>query len=163
GTGILGVWNRSAGTLAMAAATLSALSGGRFILGLGASTPQLTEGLHDVPFTTPVAQMRRIVTQVRALLRGERIPLERVTTARPCHARPRSQPTGPPGPRRPHHPRPAGGRLRPSGRRARRRLAAVPLPTLASHGGPHAACRGCRAPPGRDGRADRDAVRPDGR
>src|SRR5205823_852276 len=51
GTGILGVWNRSAGTL-----------------GLGASTPQLTEGLHDVSFTAPVAQLRRIVTQVRALL-----------------------------------------------------------------------------------------------
>src|SRR5213596_1699845 len=65
GTGILGVWNRSAGTL-----------------GLGASTPQLTEGLHDVSFTAPVAQLRRIVTQVRALLRGERIPLERVTAAR---------------------------------------------------------------------------------
>src|SRR5213593_1747924 len=82
GTGILGVWNRSAGTLAMAAATLSALSGGRFVLGLGASTPQLTEGLHDVPFTAPVAQLRRIVTQVRALLCGERIPLARVTAAR---------------------------------------------------------------------------------
>jgi len=82
GTGILGVWNRSAGTLAMAAATLSTQSGGRFLLGLGASTPQLTEGLHDVSFTAPVAQLRRIVTQVRALLRGERIPLERVTAAR---------------------------------------------------------------------------------
>src|SRR5437899_128234 len=66
----------------MAAATLSAQSGGRFLLGLGASTPQLTEGLHDVSFTAPVAQLRRIVTQVRALLRGERIPLERVTAAR---------------------------------------------------------------------------------
>src|SRR5438445_2557874 len=65
GTGILGVWNRSAGTL-----------------GLGASTPQLTEGLHDVSFTAPVAPLRRIVTQVRALLRGERIPLERVPAAR---------------------------------------------------------------------------------
>src|SRR2546426_7169713 len=82
GTGILGVWNRSAGTLPMAAATLSAQSGGRFLLGLGASTPQLTEGLHDVSFTAPVAQLRRIVTQVRALLRGERIPLECVTAAR---------------------------------------------------------------------------------
>src|SRR5262249_4475748 len=52
------------------------------LLGLGASTPQLTEGLHDVSFTAPVAQLRRIVTQVRALLRGERIPLERVTATR---------------------------------------------------------------------------------
>ena len=39
GTGILGIWNRSAATIAMAAATLHAMSGGRFVLGLGASTP----------------------------------------------------------------------------------------------------------------------------
>src|SRR5215831_16045671 len=45
GTGILGVWNRSAATIAMAAATLDTISGGRFTLGLGASTPQLAEGL----------------------------------------------------------------------------------------------------------------------
>src|SRR5438445_13580779 len=46
GTGILGVWNRSAGTLAMAAATPGALAGGRFSLGRGASTPQATDGCH---------------------------------------------------------------------------------------------------------------------
>jgi alkanesulfonate monooxygenase SsuD/methylene tetrahydromethanopterin reductase-like flavin-dependent oxidoreductase (luciferase family) len=83
GTGILGVWGRSAGQLAMAAATLAAVSGGRFVLGLGASTAQLTEGLHDTPFEAPVARMRRTVTQVRALLRGERIPLAVTTGARP--------------------------------------------------------------------------------
>ncbi len=81
--GVLGVWSRSAGTLAMAASTLHALSGGRFILGLGASTPQLTEGLHDVPYKAPAAQVRRIVTQVRALLRGDRIPLSAAPGARP--------------------------------------------------------------------------------
>jgi alkanesulfonate monooxygenase SsuD/methylene tetrahydromethanopterin reductase-like flavin-dependent oxidoreductase (luciferase family) len=75
GSGILGVWSRSAATVAMAAATLHAISGGRFVLGLGASTPQLAEGLHDTPFEPPVPRMRRMVTQVRALLRGERIPL----------------------------------------------------------------------------------------
>ncbi len=83
GTGILSVWSRSAGTLAMAAATLASLSGGRFVLGLGASTPPLTEGLHDVPFRAPTARLRRTLTQVRTLLRGERIPLEAVTDARP--------------------------------------------------------------------------------
>jgi alkanesulfonate monooxygenase SsuD/methylene tetrahydromethanopterin reductase-like flavin-dependent oxidoreductase (luciferase family) len=83
GTGILGVWGRSAGTLAMGASTLAAISGGRFVLGLGASTAQLTEGLHDVPFVAPIARMRRTVTQVRALLRGERIPLGAASSARP--------------------------------------------------------------------------------
>ena len=83
GTGILGVWNRSPATLAMAARTLASMSGGRFLLGLGASTPQLAEGLHDVPFAAPIGRMRRTVTQVRALLHGERVPLAVATGARP--------------------------------------------------------------------------------
>jgi alkanesulfonate monooxygenase SsuD/methylene tetrahydromethanopterin reductase-like flavin-dependent oxidoreductase (luciferase family) len=83
GTGILGVWNRSPATLAMAAVTLASVSRGRFVLGLGASTPQLAEGLHDVPFTAPVGRMRRTLQQVRALLRGERVPLAVTTGARP--------------------------------------------------------------------------------
>ncbi len=83
GTGVLGVWGRSAAQIAMAAATLQDLSGGRFTLGLGASTKQLAEGLHDVPFTAPVPQMRRVVTQVRALLKGERVPLATMSEARP--------------------------------------------------------------------------------
>src|SRR5215813_4913555 len=82
GTGILGIWNRSAATIAMAAATLHAISSGRFVLGLGASTPQLAEGLHDTPFEPPVPRMRRTVMQIRALLRGERIPLAVTTAAR---------------------------------------------------------------------------------
>ncbi|HEY7363678.1 MAG TPA: LLM class flavin-dependent oxidoreductase [Methylomirabilota bacterium] len=75
GTGIVGIWGRSAATLAMMAATLASLSSGRFVLGLGASTAQLAEGLHDVPWERPTARLRRVLTQVRALLRGERIPL----------------------------------------------------------------------------------------
>src|SRR5207248_7534394 len=67
GTGIVGIWNRSAATMAMAAATLHAASGGRFALGLGASTPQLAEGLHDTSFEPPLPRMRRTVTQIRAL------------------------------------------------------------------------------------------------
>jgi len=82
GSAILGVWNRSAATLAMGAATLASLSAGRFILGLGASTPQLVEGLHDVPFGAPLARMRQVVSQVRALLRGERVPLAVAKEAR---------------------------------------------------------------------------------
>jgi alkanesulfonate monooxygenase SsuD/methylene tetrahydromethanopterin reductase-like flavin-dependent oxidoreductase (luciferase family) len=82
GTGILGVWGRTAGQLAMAAAALASLSGGRFVLGLGASSPQLTEGLHDVPFRAPVRRLRQTVVQVRALLGGDRIPLGVTTGAR---------------------------------------------------------------------------------
>ena len=56
---------------------------GRFVLGLGTSTPQLAEGLHDVPFGAPLGRMRRTIGQVRALLRGDRIPLAVTTAARP--------------------------------------------------------------------------------
>ena len=82
-SGILGVWSRSAGALAMVAASLHALSGGRFVLGLGASTAPLAEGLHDVPFVAPLRRLRTTATQVRTLLRGERIPLAVATSARP--------------------------------------------------------------------------------
>jgi len=82
GTSVLGIWGRTSATIAMAAATLAAASGGRFVLGLGTSTPQLAEGLHDVPFTAPIGRMRRIVSQVRALLGGERIPLMATSASR---------------------------------------------------------------------------------
>ena len=98
GSAILGVWNRTAATLAMGAATLASLSRGRFILGLGASTPQLVEGLHDVPFGAPLGRMRQVVTQVRALLRGEAGPAG--------HGHPGARVTAErAGGRRPHLPR----------------------------------------------------------
>lgn len=80
--GVWGVWGRSAASIAMAAATLNIISNGRFQLGLGASTPQLTEGWHDRPFREPYRQFRQVVTQVRALLNGERIPLTSGTSER---------------------------------------------------------------------------------
>jgi alkanesulfonate monooxygenase SsuD/methylene tetrahydromethanopterin reductase-like flavin-dependent oxidoreductase (luciferase family) len=83
GTGIVNVWGRTAATIAMAAATLQAVSGGRFVLGLGASTAQLIEGLHDVPFAAPVERLRHVIIQVRALLAGDRIPLAATSAARP--------------------------------------------------------------------------------
>src|SRR5262245_45176025 len=83
GTGVLSVWSRTAAAIAMATSTLQAVSNGRFLLGLGASTAQLTEGLHDVPFRTPLGRLRRAITQIRALLRGERIPLAVTSGARP--------------------------------------------------------------------------------
>jgi alkanesulfonate monooxygenase SsuD/methylene tetrahydromethanopterin reductase-like flavin-dependent oxidoreductase (luciferase family) len=83
GTGIVNVWGRTAATIAMAAATLQAVSGGRFVLGLGASTAQLTEGLHDVPFAAPVERLRQVIVRVRALLAGNRITLAATPGARP--------------------------------------------------------------------------------
>jgi alkanesulfonate monooxygenase SsuD/methylene tetrahydromethanopterin reductase-like flavin-dependent oxidoreductase (luciferase family) len=71
--GIQSVWGRTAATLAMEAATLADVSGGRFTLGLGASTPQLVTGLHRLPFERPVARLADTFGTVRTLLAGERV------------------------------------------------------------------------------------------
>jgi alkanesulfonate monooxygenase SsuD/methylene tetrahydromethanopterin reductase-like flavin-dependent oxidoreductase (luciferase family) len=73
GTGVLNVWGRSPATIAMLAATLSEVSGGRFELGLGAGSPQLAEGMHDVAFRAPVQRLGEVTRQVRRLLSGERL------------------------------------------------------------------------------------------
>src|SRR6185312_8401855 len=70
--GVLSVWGRSPATIAMSAVTLHELTGGRFVLGLGASTRQLAEGWHDIAFDRPAARLRDVTTRVRALLSGER-------------------------------------------------------------------------------------------
>ena len=72
-TGISSIWGRSPATLAMMAATLDDLSGGRFTLGLGTSTPTLAEQFHDVAFHRPAARLAHTISQVRSLLDGERI------------------------------------------------------------------------------------------
>jgi alkanesulfonate monooxygenase SsuD/methylene tetrahydromethanopterin reductase-like flavin-dependent oxidoreductase (luciferase family) len=73
GTGVLNVWGRSAGTLAMLATSLDELSGGRFDLGLGSGSPVLAEGLHDTAFREPVRRLATVTRQVRGLLDGERL------------------------------------------------------------------------------------------
>ena len=67
----------------MTAATLHQVSGGRYVLGLGASTQALTEGFHDIPFEHPAAKLRDTVTRVRALLRGLPAQLGQAPAARP--------------------------------------------------------------------------------
>jgi alkanesulfonate monooxygenase SsuD/methylene tetrahydromethanopterin reductase-like flavin-dependent oxidoreductase (luciferase family) len=69
GTGVVNVWGRSAATIAMMATSLDELSGGRFVLGLGAGTAQLAEGLHDVAFDKPVERLGRVTRQVRGAAR----------------------------------------------------------------------------------------------
>jgi alkanesulfonate monooxygenase SsuD/methylene tetrahydromethanopterin reductase-like flavin-dependent oxidoreductase (luciferase family) len=73
GTGVLNVWGRSPAGIAMLASSLDAVSGGRFVLGLGAGSPQLAEGLHDQRFHAPVARLESVTREVRALLAGERM------------------------------------------------------------------------------------------
>jgi alkanesulfonate monooxygenase SsuD/methylene tetrahydromethanopterin reductase-like flavin-dependent oxidoreductase (luciferase family) len=75
-TGVLSVWSRTPAAIAMAAASLQNASGGRFALGLGASSPPLVEGLHGLTWEEPLAQIRKTLVALKALLRGDRLPLE---------------------------------------------------------------------------------------
>lgn len=72
-TGILSIWGRTAATLAMTAATLDDLSDGRFILGIGSSTPTLGEGFHGLAFRRPAARLSTTLRDVRLLLDGQRV------------------------------------------------------------------------------------------
>ncbi|HXX89573.1 MAG TPA: LLM class F420-dependent oxidoreductase [Acidimicrobiales bacterium] len=61
GSAIMPIYTRTPTLIAMTAAGIDALSGGRFHLGLGASGPQVIEGWHGVPYTAPLGRTREIV------------------------------------------------------------------------------------------------------
>jgi F420-dependent oxidoreductase-like protein len=73
GSGILQVGTRTPVVLAQTAITLSNLSNGRFLLGLGASGPQVIEGLHGVSFAKPLARMRETIEIVRQVFAGGKV------------------------------------------------------------------------------------------
>ncbi len=68
GTGIIQMTTRVPTMTAMTAITLSHLSGGRFILGLGPSGPQVVEGWHGVPYGKPLTRLREYISIIRAVL-----------------------------------------------------------------------------------------------
>lgn len=70
-TGILPIFARTATNTAMAAAGMDAVSGGRFILGLGVGHRLSVEDRDGVPFRRPMARLRETIQIVRALLRGQ--------------------------------------------------------------------------------------------
>src|SRR6187549_2154275 len=74
GAGILNVFSRTPGALLQTAAGLDNVSGGRAILGLGASGPQVIEGFHGMPYEKPLGRTREVIRIVRSGLKRE--PLE---------------------------------------------------------------------------------------
>ncbi len=71
GSGILQIPARTPAMTAMTAATLDELSGGRFLLGLGVSGPQVVEGWHGVAYGKPLGRTREYVSIVRRILARE--------------------------------------------------------------------------------------------
>ena len=71
GTGITQLSARTPASVAMTAATLDHLSGGRVILGLGVSGPQVVEGWYGQPFAKPLARTREYVEVIRKILRRD--------------------------------------------------------------------------------------------
>ena len=69
GTAIAQMPARSPATTAATAATLDHLSGGRVLLGLGTSGPQVAEGWHGQPWGRPLERTREYISIVRAILR----------------------------------------------------------------------------------------------
>ena len=73
GSGVIQVGTRSPVLIAQTAMTLAHLSGGRFLLGLGVSGPQVMEGLHGTSFGHPLGRMRETVAIVRATFTGDKV------------------------------------------------------------------------------------------
>ncbi len=73
GAAILNVYSRTPGALLQTAAGLDNVSGGRAILGLGASGPQVIEGFHGVPYSKPLARTAEVIDLVRRGLKREKL------------------------------------------------------------------------------------------
>ena len=76
GSAIFQMPGRTAAMTAMTAATLDTLSGGRMLLGLGSSGPQVAEGWHGQPFARQLERTREYVAIVRKALARERLEFD---------------------------------------------------------------------------------------
>jgi F420-dependent oxidoreductase-like protein len=73
GAGILPIYTRTPTLMAMTAASMDTLTNGRFILGLGASGPQVIEGFHGVKYDAPLGRTREIIDICRIVWKRERV------------------------------------------------------------------------------------------
>ena len=83
GAGIFQIPARSAAMTAMTAATIDQLSGGRLILGLGSSGPQVSEGWHGVRFGKQLQRTREYVEVVRMALAHQKVEFQGETIQLP--------------------------------------------------------------------------------
>ncbi len=80
GAAILNIYSRTPGALLQTAAGLDNVSGGRAILGLGASGPQVIEGFHGLPYSKPLARTAEVIGLVRRGLKRERLESDGIFT-----------------------------------------------------------------------------------
>ena len=73
GTGIAPVFGRSPGVLAMTAATLDELSGGRVVLGLGTSGDRVIEHWHGEKFSKPIQRTKEYIEIINMMVSGEKV------------------------------------------------------------------------------------------
>ena len=86
GTGIVNVYSRTAALMAMTAAGCDYISDGRFILGLGASGPQVVEGFHGVPYEKPMVRIKEYIEACRMIWRREAFDYQGQTVQAPLPA-----------------------------------------------------------------------------
>ena len=75
-SGILNIYSRTPGALVQTAAGLDNVSGGRTVIGLGASGPQVIEGFHGLPYDKPLGRTREVVELLRMGLRREPLVMD---------------------------------------------------------------------------------------
>ncbi|QYJ02547.1 LLM class F420-dependent oxidoreductase [Nocardioides panacisoli] len=73
GAGILNVFSRTPGAMLQTAAGLDNVTGGRAVIGLGASGPQVIEGFHGLPYERPLGRTREMIDILRMGLRREKL------------------------------------------------------------------------------------------
>ena len=76
GTAVVPIYNRTPMVLAMTAASLSQLTQGRFVLGIGTSSENIVERWNGIPFDKPYTRMRETLDVVKRLLAGEKVSYE---------------------------------------------------------------------------------------
>lgn len=85
GTGIVGVFQRGPALLAQQAAALADASGGRFVLGIGASSDRIVEGWNGIPFERPLSKVRETLDFLDVALAGERTESGFKLEQKPAH------------------------------------------------------------------------------
>ncbi len=86
GTGIINVFSRTATAVAQTGAGCDFVSDGRFVLGLGASGPQVIEGFHGVPYEHPMVRIREYIDVCRMTWRREKVVYDGDTVQIPLPA-----------------------------------------------------------------------------